>query len=522
MHLELKTIGTFRISAQGSPLALPTSRKTRALLAYLVLSGATHSRQSLCELLWDTPDDPLAALRWSLSKLRPIANAGDIERLCADRQSIWFEPSGISSDRDKLANAIANRDCDEEEADAIWRLCEGVLLEDCELPNQASYSAWLEGQRADLSRARIRLARRFALITSLAGQLREKWAERWLREAPFSREAARCAVETKHATAGKSHAAELARMLTERFRDAELEPPALLERAEQGTPIPAFVPPQQKIFFVETADGASIAWASVGDEDKPPLVKAANWLNHLELDWEAPIWSPLFHELSRHNRFIRYDERGCGLSDWGVDEISFDKFVEDLEQVVDAAGLDRFPLLGISQGAAVSIEYAARHPDRVSKLILFGTYDCGWRHVASAAEVREREAIMTLTASGWGSDNPAYRHVFSRTFMPNANPDELDWFDEFQRKTTSSRNAVRFLEAFSRIDVRHRLTEIQCPTLVVHSRGDLRIPFAIGRKIAAKIPGAQFAGIESNNHLLLGREKASQDFVSQVQNFLKS
>ena len=283
---------------------------------------------------------------------------------------------------------------------------------------------------------------------------------------------------------------------------------------------PAGQRPRQAIRFVQAGDRTNLAWASVGAATAPPLVKAANWLTHLELDWEAPIWSPLFRELGRTNRFIRYDERGCGLSDWDVPEISFDTFVSDLELVVDAAGLDRFPLLGISQGAAVSIEYAARHPDRVSHLILFGSYAAGWRHTATPEEVREREAVMVLTGTGWGRANPSYRRIFSQTFMPDATEAELAWFDEFQKNTTSPENAVRFLEAFANIDVRHRLAQIRTPTLVIHCRNDLRIPLATGRAIAAGIPDAEFVGLDSNNHLLLGREPASVEFVEAVRRFL--
>ena len=276
----------------------------------------------------------------------------------------------------------------------------------------------------------------------------------------------------------------------------------------------------QDIRFVRAMDGALLAWTAVGPAGGPPIVKAANWLSHLELDWQAPIWSPLFRDLARRHRFVRYDERGCGLSDWRVPEISFETFVGDLEAVVDAAGLARFPLLGISQGASVSIEYAARHPERVSHLILFGGYDAGWRHGASAEEIREREAIRVLTEAGWGSDDPAYRHLFSHTFMPTASEAELAWFDEFQRRTTSPRNAVRFLDAFASIDVRHRLAELRVPTLILHSRGDQRIPCATGRRMAATIPGAEFVSLESSNHLLLGRESASRALLEAVQEFL--
>jgi pimeloyl-ACP methyl ester carboxylesterase len=208
------------------------------------------------------------------------------------------------------------------------------------------------------------------------------------------------------------------------------------------------------------------------------------------------------------------------LSNWDVPKISFDMFVSDLEMVVDAAGLDRFPLLGISQGASVSIEYAARHPERVSHLILFGGYAAGWRHTAGAGEIRELEAVMVLTEAGWGRPNPSYRNIFSHTFLPDANAEELRWFDEFQRRTTSPRNAVQFLQAFSQIDVRERLKEIQAPTLVIHSRGDLRIPLSTGRELATQIPNVEFVGLDSNNHLLLGREPASSEFLQAIRQFL--
>jgi pimeloyl-ACP methyl ester carboxylesterase len=177
-------------------------------------------------------------------------------------------------------------------------------------------------------------------------------------------------------------------------------------------------------------------------------------------------------------------------------------------------------VLGISQGAAVSIEYAARHPERVSKLILFGGYPAGWRIDAGAEEIAEREAIITLTKTGWGKDNPVYRHIFSATFMPSATPEQLAWFDDFQRQTACAENAVRFLEAFSVIDVRHRLAEIRTETLVLHSRGDKRIPWEVGRDIAADIPNTSLVTLESDNHLLLEGEPAGEAFVEAIREFL--
>lgn len=356
----------------------------------------------------------------------------------------------------------------------------------------------------------------------------EKWSERWLANAPFDPAAAQQAVLARRQLGLEHEATTLARELEQSFREAKLDPPiwsddiaATAKPKTESRPLDDIALPQsQSIRFVQAKDNISLAWASVGDPASPPLVKAANWLSHLELDWEAPIWSPLFRSLAQSFHFIRYDERGCGLSDWNVPDISFESFVTDLELVVDAAGLDRFPLLGISQGAAVSIEYAARHPDRVSHLILFGGYPAGWRHMATTEEAREREAIMVLTETGWGRENPSYRHLFSRTFMPSATSDELAWFDEFQRLTTSSENAVRFLHAFADIDVRDRLKDVKAPTLVVHSRNDMRIPVATGQALAAQIPNAQFTGINSENHLLLGHEPASLEFLAAVQRFL--
>ena len=530
--LAINTFGTLQVLREGNPVALPASRKTRALLAYLVLTATPQRRERLCELLWDIPDDPRGALRWSLSKLRPVVKTGDETLLQADRERVGIDIEPIEVDFRTFRKLVEIED-DQPNIVTIeeaWEKSSEMLLEDCELPHQPSYSAWLEQQRNEVMRLRIKLSRRLALSPALSPVDSEKWSERWLANAPFDPAAARQAVLARRRLGLEHEATVLARELEQSFREAELDPPVWSEDVSppiaQTPPKPAVDADQlsqsQSIRFVQAKDNVSLAWASVGDPGSPPLVKAANWLSHLELDWEAPIWSPLFRELANSFHFIRYDERGCGLSDWDVPEISFESFVADLESVVDAAGLDRFPLLGISQGAAVSIEYAARHPDRVSHLILFGGYPAGWRHTASTDEAREREAVMVLTETGWGRENPSYRHLFSRTFMPSATSDDLEWFDEFQRLTTSPENAVRFLQAFADIDVRDRLKDVQAPTLVVHSRKDMRIPVATGQALAAQIPNAQFTGINSENHLLLGHEPASLEFLAAVRRFLQS
>ena len=519
--LEIKTLGSLAIMKDGQALDLPSSRKTRALLGYLALEGSEQSRQSLCELLWEIPDDPRASLRWSLSKLRALLKGDGSQPLSADRNKVHLDTSAIPIDWHRLARTAHDRSASADDLRVGWTAAQNVLLEDCELPNQRDYSTWLERRRSELVRTRALLAKRLARDESLDNAARDRWAQRWLADDEFAPEAAEAAILARRAAGHKQAADDLESELRDRFRDAGLPQPNFAgarESSVQGTSHTSL--PDQDIRFLTTHDEVTIAWASVGDKASAPLVKAANWFTHMELDWQAPIWSPLYQELARSFHFIRYDERGCGLSDWDVADISIESFVTDLKQVVDAAGIERFPLLGISQGAAVSIEFAARYPDRVSHLVLFGGYDCGWRHSATEDEVREREAVMVLTETGWGRDNPAYRHMFSQTFMPDATAEELEWFDEFQRQTASAENAVRFLDAFAQIDVRDRLEQIECPTLVIHSRGDQRIPFETGRKLAARIPNARFAGIESNNHLLLGREPASTKFVSLVRDFL--
>jgi pimeloyl-ACP methyl ester carboxylesterase len=259
----------------------------------------------------------------------------------------------------------------------------------------------------------------------------------------------------------------------------------------------------------------------MGSVSNPPLLITANWLSHLELDWDAPFWMPLFRDLAKNFHIVRYDGRGYGVSTWDAPDIGLDAFVADLRTVADAAGLERFALLGISPGAAVSIEFAARHPERVSHLILCGSYVAGWRHIESAEEAREREAILLLAEAGWARNNRTYRTLFSHGFLPNATAAEKRWFDDFQRRTTSAKNAMRLLDAFTSFDVRERLPQLTTPTLVIHSRGDTRVPVATARETAKQIPGAELLELASNNHLLLGREPAAADFLRAVRRFLK-
>jgi len=277
---------------------------------------------------------------------------------------------------------------------------------------------------------------------------------------------------------------------------------------------------RQEVRFCRTPDGVSIAYATVGTG--PLLVKAANWLNHLEYDWQSPVWRHLLEELAGHHQLIRYDERGNGLSDWDVADISFEAFVRDLETVVDAAGPERFALLGISQGCAVSLAYAVRHPERVTRLVLYGGYARGRcrRGLPGAAE--RAEAILTLMRQGWGQENPAFRQIFTSQFMPDATTGQMQWFNELQRVTTSPDNAVRLRQAMDEIEVSDLLGRVSVPTLVLHCRDEALVPFEEGRRMARMIPRAHFIALEGRNHLILEDVPAWPRFRDEVDAFLRS
>ena len=277
--------------------------------------------------------------------------------------------------------------------------------------------------------------------------------------------------------------------------------------------------PHQTIRFCAAPDGARIAYATMGSG--PPLVKAANWLTHLEYDRENPVWGHWLVGLAEGRKLVRYDERGCGMSDWQVDDFRFDDWVDDLELVVDAAGLDEFPLIGLSQGAAVAVAFAARHPDRVSRLILVGAYGRG-RLVRATTDEQRREAALDLEVAriGWGRDEPTFRQVFTSQFLPDGTQEEWAQFNELQRRTTSAGNAVRFLETFSGIDVTEVAPTVACPTLVVHSRDDQRVPLSSARELVTLIPDAQFVTLPSRNHILTSNEPAWPQFLDEVSAFL--
>lgn len=450
--IEVRLLGEFALLRGGKALDMPASRKTRALLAYLLICGKPVRRDHLCDLFFDIPDDPRAALRWSLSKIRLLLGI-NADLLVADRERVSIDVSRIGLDVDNM-DASAALD---------------APLPGLDLPGLDDYQMWLATERAAIDRKRARVLDEASRNLKLPESDRIRFA----------------------ATAENLGGA-----------DSAPNPPSA----------------HQTVQYCFAPDGVRIAYAVTGSG--PVLVKTANWLNHLELDWGSPLWGRMVGGLSEHFRLVRYDERANGLSDWDVGHVDFESLVTDLEAVVDSLKLDRFPLFGLSQGVAVSIAYAARHPERVSHLILLGGYSTGWRHRTGPDEAAEREAIITLVKHGWGRDAPLYRQIFSQSFTPSATPEELDWFNDFQRQTVSPHNAAQFLDLFGNIDVRDMLAAIDVPTLILHARADQRVGFEQAIELASSIKGAQLVTLDTDNHILRAREPAMETLLERIRDFL--
>jgi pimeloyl-ACP methyl ester carboxylesterase/DNA-binding CsgD family transcriptional regulator len=268
----------------------------------------------------------------------------------------------------------------------------------------------------------------------------------------------------------------------------------------------------QTIGFCTSADGTRIAYAVSGRGI--PLVRAATWMTHVELDQDSPVWGHWWRELSRYRQFIRYDQRGCGLSDRHPQDYSLEARVQDLQAVVDALGLERFDLLGHSHGGLTAIEYAARNPPRVSKLILFGSFAHGqWiRDVSEASQV--------IMRSGWERETSAARMMFAIRMMPDASKDHLVAASSLLKNSMSGESAANLAASAASVDVMDRLAHIQTPTLVLHSSRSEEVPSETGRTTAALLPTARFVEIDSSNHVLLPDEPAWDDFRSHVRAFL--
>lgn len=286
---------------------------------------------------------------------------------------------------------------------------------------------------------------------------------------------------------------------------------------QDGAPAATPSAPVQTVRFCRPADGVRIAYGLSGTG--PPLLRAGHWLTHLEHDWHSPIWRPFLEALGRFATVIRYDQRGTGLSEHVVETFGLDTFVADLDAVADAAGLERFPIYATSQGVPVAIEFAARHPERVSGLILHGGFAKG-RLLRSEAERAQGEAYITLMRHGWADEGSQFLQAFASIFIPDGTPEQIRSLVQLQRISTSAETAVQLRRGFDTLDVTARLTEVAVPVLVIHGRNDGVHPLAQSMEIAATLPNAELLVLETRNHVIPTHDPVWPQFLAAVQRFL--
>lgn len=495
-RVGIRMLGGLSVLRDGAEASLPPSRKTRALLAYLAAMERPVRRERLCELFWEVPDDPKGALRWSLSRLRQVLG----DAIEADRETVSLRRDRVDVDYGLLRGTGGEdiHDLPLDDLETRVAAFRGNFLEDLSLPRCPEYEAWRKALANEVEVSRLRLLR------ELVDRLRDE-PEKALPHANALR-----ALSPED----DALAAEVAALTEASRRRAVLQPAG----ADAGSPPPTPVVPPQEIRYVAGFGGAQIAYAVTGNGY--PLLKCGNWMSDLQYDRQSSVWAHWIAGLSARNMLVRYDQRGNGLSDRDVDDVSFDAQLTDLEAVADAAGLERFVLVGISAGSALSVAYAVRHPERVSHLILYGGRDKGWRLSGTAEDQAHRAAMVALIRSGWGRDIPAFRQLFTSLFIPDAAPAQMDWYNELQRRTVSPEMAARLHEESGKIDISDILARVTAPTLVMHSSGDALVPFERGRALAIGIPGARFVSLDSRNHILLSTEPAFRRFLEELWRFV--
>ncbi len=530
MHLSL--LGSVELLGAGTAGTGPPSGRQRQLLAALgSRPGEVVAADQLVEWLWghEGPADPAAALRTVVSRTRRLLEPPLTIETTDLGYRLRCPPDHLDVARfvDLVEAARIAAPADAEQATrhalGLWRGEPFGGLDHVDL---------LEA-RARLGALRVEaIETRIEALTDL-GRHREAiaLAEPHVRAHPERERPVAALMRCLFAAGRQSDALEHYRALRRRLVDTlGVEPSAELAALELAVlrQDPDLAGPGrsvaaegvgQAVRFCRTADGTQIALAISGEG--PPLVKAANWMTHLDHDGRSPVWSHWLEALAAEHRLVRYDERGCGLSDWDVDRFDLDAWVEDLATVVDTVGLRRFPLLGISQGAAVAIAYAAANPERVERIVLWGAYGLGRLARADTPEARQEARLHAeLARVGWGNDDPAFRQVFTSQFMPDGTLEQWADFNDLQRRTTSASNAARFLEAFAEIDVLDQAARVECPVLVLHARDELRVPVEAARELAAALPDGRLVTLPGRNHILSADEPAWPLFLAEVRAFL--
>ena len=536
LTLKFTVFGGCEIHLPGNATLPISTRKNKALLVYLAMSaGQPQLRGKLTALLWDrsAEEQARASLRQTLWSLRKTMAAADADILRANADLVWLETDSFEVDAVRFQQLLEQNTIESlQQAVGLYR---GDFLAGFSL-REESFEEWLMSEREHLRERAMQALRRLLEHYEAQDELEAglNISRQLLALDPLQESAYRAMMRLYWHNGQRSSALRQYETCARQLRDElgitpdpqtrELYQRILNNQPEQRLStgperLSNIDTGVQTIHYCYTPDKTRIAYTSIGTG--PALVKAANWLSHLEFDWQMPVSRSWLDTLSAHYALTRYDERGCGLSDWSIDDFSFDAWVHDLEAVVDAAGLDRFPLLGISQGGPVAIAYAVKHPEKVSHLILYGAYARGkFVRDPSPRARAEEEALIQLVELGWGQENPALRQLFTAMFMPGGSAQQQHWFNELQKVSTSAANAARFLREFASIDVQQLAQQVQAPTLIMHAREDSRIPFAEGQLLASLVPNARFVALESNNHMLLDSEPAWPVFFQALKAFI--
>ncbi|NHN37234.1 alpha/beta fold hydrolase [Pseudomaricurvus alcaniphilus] len=515
-----------------------SSRKALALLVLLAMAPHMHrTREQVAATLWSrsAEEQGRASLRQTLSELRKLLGE-DNAILRASGSQIALDPARVEVDAVQLQQVAVADSIDEQSR--VTDLYRGDFLAGFSLRDN-EFEDW-----AIIERRRLRDLAVSALIRLCDHYLQAGDVERGipiaesLVEVDALAEAGHRALMLYYAMQGRRNEAlrQYAACAELLHSELGLQPSAELQNLQRcllaGEELPGaqrlvlsqprghgdYPELVQEVRYCKSFDGVNIAFAELGNS-KPVLVMTGNWLTHLQESAQSPVWRPLIDELTQKYRLLRYDQRGMGLSDWDVDDTSLDSYVADLEAVVDAADLPHFRLFGICQGAAIATVYAARHPERVERMVLLSGLERGWRN-RSATLDRVADTFAHMTRKGWGKATPAYRQLFSTLLIPDATQEHLHSLNELQRCSSSPENAVRVQEFMGSVDISAYTGQVRTPTLVMHPQSDPFIPIKQGKKLAADIPNARFLPLPSSNHLILNHEPAWPIMLKALHGFL--
>ncbi|WP_198671188.1 alpha/beta fold hydrolase [Oceanibium sediminis] len=495
-------------------LALLATRPKRPIL-----------RQEIAGFLWSESSEPAArtSLRQVVHTIR--AELGPEALVSVDENTLAIDPDLLRADVSAFTEYAASAGiADLELAAALYR---GPFLDGFDL-NDDAFDTWLIAERRHLEAQALSVLGRLTDHYRRASRIEDALnsADLALRIDPLQEDIHRQIIELHVASGALCEArkhAEHCRDLIRSELGVDPEPDtfrALDDPSLVHPPAPRSARSvHQTIRHVTAGDGTSIACGIIGHG--PTLLKTPNWMTHLAFEEHSPVWRHFLEFFSEAHRFVRYDQRGNGLSDWDCPDISFDSFRIDLDAVVDAIVDEPAVVLGISQGAPIAVDLAVRRPERVRGLILLGGFVTGMARRGDDAR-EASEAVDRLIRFGWGRDNPSLRMLYTSSLIPGGSKRQMDWYNEMMRIGTSPENAVRIRHALSHIDISDLLAQVRVPTLVCHAIGDRISPLAEGERLAREIPNARLVPLDSDNHIPLENERAWTTFSMEARHFLGS